>query len=146
MEIKKEYEDLREKYGLPKFSYMDDEFEISAIKIPDSGIFIKAVLRSVINKYGICMNFFEPVISPQQTMHSMIELSGLTEEDKKNIYQLYKKMGFIIHEMYLSEIKDEKSVSEQINLAVKSWETLKKEVIKNLDIINKSWAKKDMED
>jgi len=145
METKKEYEKLEQKYGLPKYKYMDDEFEISAIKLPDSGVFIKSILRSIINKYGLCMNLFDPVVSPQQTMHSMIELNGLTDDDKKEIYMLYKKIGLILHEMYLSELKDEKSIAEQIKSSIANWEKLKKEVVKGLEKIKGSWAKEDLE-
>src|SRR3989344_9324609 len=119
METKIEYQKIKEEYKLPSFEYMDSEFEISAIKIPDSGVFIKAILRAINNKIGIIINYFEPIITPQQTMHSMIELNGINEDEKKNFYSTYRKLGLMYHELCLVELEAEEKIAEQINKAAK---------------------------
>ncbi len=146
MNAKEEYNKIKEKYKLPTFNYMDNEFEISAIKLPDSGIFVKAILRTINNKFALAINYLEPIVSPQQTMHSMIEIDGLTEGDKKEIYILYKKLGLILHEVYLAELQEEKKIIEQIKNSIKEWNKIKPSVIKNLKIIKKSWEKEDTGD
>lgn len=146
MDAKTEYNKLKEKYKLPSFEYMDSEFEISAIKIPDSGIFVKAILRSIISKFALAINYLEPIVTPQQTMHSMIELNGLTEEDKKEIYTLYKQIGSILHKLYSAEMQEESKIIEQIKKSEKEWDKLKPQIIHNLDIITKSWEKEDLGD
>ncbi len=143
MEPKIEYQKIKEKYKLPSFEYMDNEFEISAIKIPDSGIFIKAILRSLNNKVGLIINYFEPVITPQQTMHSMIELNGIDENGKKEIYDLYRKLGLMYHELCLSELETEEKIAEQINKTTKDWNKLKSKILSCLHILNKAWEKEE---
>ncbi len=143
METKIEYQKIKEKYKLPSFEYMDNEFEISAIKIPDSGIFIKAILRSLNNKVGLIINYFEPVITPQQTMHSMIELNGIDENGKKEIYDLYRNLGLIYHELCLSELETEEKIAEQINKTAKDWNKLKSKILSCLHILNKAWEKEE---
>lgn len=143
MEIKAEYQKIKEKYKLPPFEYMDNEFEVSAIKIPDSGVFIKATLRAINNKVGLIINYLEPVITPQQTMHSMIELNGITEEEKKDIYLLYKSLGLIYHNLCLAELEAEEKIAEQINKTTKEWSKLKPKIIICLNMINKTWEKAD---
>ena len=143
METKIEYQKIKEKYKLPTFEHMDSEFEISAIKIPDSGVFIKAVLRAINNKIGIVINYFEPIITPQQTMHSMIELNGINEDEKKNFYSTYRRLGLMYHELCLVELETEEKIAEQINKTTKDWNKLKPRVMSCLQIINKAWEKEE---
>ena len=137
--LKSEYEKLAKKYNLPSFEFMDNEFEISVLKVDESGILIKAILRMILSKLGTFLNYFEPVFNPSPSMHSMTEMNNLKEAEKEEIVILYKKISIIYHQILYKELENEKSIADFIKDFCKSWPSTKNEVIKSLKSIENAW-------
>mgnify|MGYP001565168146 FL=1 len=66
-----------------------------------------------------------------------------SEDEKKDIYLLYKALGLIYHNLCLVELEAEEKIAEQINKTTKEWSKLKLKIIICLNMINKTWEKVD---
>ena len=143
-ELNEEYNKLEKKYSLPRFEQLDEEFEIRAIELDKSGVLIKAVLRWITNKLNLFMNYLEPVVTiPPQNIHSLIEVRNLSDEDRKRMFEFYKKVSVLLHENLAVELKSEKEIAQQIKKIWKIWPGIKKEEIMFLEKITSAWEKKE---
>jgi len=139
--LKAQYETLRKKFDLPNLEYLNSEFEINAIDVDKSGIFIRAILRMIIGKIALFLNYLDPVVSPNpQSYHSMVELNNLSNEDKQGMLDYYKRLSTLYHEGCAVELKSEKEIADYIKRICINWAELKKEAIKFLDKITEAWT------
>jgi len=140
-ELKKEYELIRKKFNLPSFEYLDEEFEIRALEINKSGILLKALLRIILSKIGLFLNYLDPVVSPNpQSYHSMVELNNISNEDKQKMTSYYRTLSYLYHEGCAVELKSENHTAEFIKNISEKWPSLKKEESAYLDKITKAWV------
>ena len=141
-ESRKEYEKIKVKYKLPSFDYLDEEFEISSIKMEEQGVFIKALLRLIANKVYSFLSMLESVVDhSHQTMHDMIEKSNINDQEKQEIFVLYKELGKIYHELYLKSLQSEKDIADYLNLLFKKWPKIKERQIIFTKLIVAAWEK-----
>ena len=116
MELKKEYEKLREKHGFPSYEEINEEFEISGIDLEKVNSFVKAILRIMCNRMGLYLNYIEPVISPNpQGLHAFVEVENTTNDEKKDLFTFYKSLSYKYHKAYSLElVENEESVIKEI--------------------------------
>ncbi len=142
-DLEVEYEALMKRYDLPSYNEINYEFEISTLDIKKINSLSKGILRAMINKMALFLNYVEPVISPSpQGLHAFIEVQNTSNEEKKEAFDFYKKISKIYHKAYSIElIEDEKIIMEEIKNILKDWKKIKIEFKKLSDIINKSWER-----
>jgi len=143
MELKKEYEKLREEYDLPSFKDINKEFEISVIDLEKVNSFSKAILRVMCSKMSIFLQYVEPVINPSpQGLHAFIEVENTTNDEKKEIFTFYKDLSHKYHKAFALELVEEKDlVIEEIKNIWEYWSTVKNDFKKMGEIIRKSWER-----
>lgn len=143
MKIKEDYEKLREKYDLPAYEYINYEFEISSIDIEKVSNLARGVLRAMINKMALFLNYLEPVISPNpQGLHAFIEVQNTNNDEKKEVFDFYKEVSKRYHRAYSKElIEDEETVVQEIKDVLKDWKKTKAQFKKLSIIVNKSWER-----
>ncbi len=145
MEVRKEYESLEKKYKLPKFDEINKEFELVSIELEISGIFIKAILRLILNRISVFLGYIEPALSAVPVSpHVMIEMSNLSKDDKKEIYNHFKQLSYLYHKLCESDLEDEKAIAENINWLFKKWGDIKKNQKRCMEKITKAWLEKDV--
>jgi hypothetical protein len=136
--IKKDYEKIRKKYNLPPFDKLDREFEIRFC--PPEGFILKECRRALSNKLKVYIQILDPVLSPHAgSLHSMIESDGFDEDEKKALFELYKKLGFYIHKSIVAGLQDEQAEADFINEVWKIWPSLKEEVTKFSEKATNLW-------
>tara|TARA_Y100000310_G_C20698221_1_gene827240 strand:+ start:2836 stop:3333 length:498 start_codon:yes stop_codon:yes gene_type:complete len=143
MELKKEYEKIKEKYNLPSYDEINNEFEISAIDIEKVNSLTRAVLRVICNRMGIYLNYIEPVISPNpQGLHAFVEVENTTNDEKKDLFTFYKVLSHRYHKAYSLElVENEETIAKEIKEILKDWSKIKSEFKKLSSIITKSWER-----
>lgn len=139
--VKEEYEKLRKKYALPSFDSMNNELEIGVIKPEETCALIKATLRMINSKLVVFINYLDPVVSPAQTLHSMYEVQGLSEEDKKEAFDLYREIFALYHKSLYKELGSEKAMALFIKEIWEKWPNLKKREIYFLERVHEAWGK-----
>lgn len=92
----KQYNEIQEKAGLPKLKEFEKEFEcrIQAPAIP-------AVLSILMDKLGQCASHIEIIFQPTR-MADAIESKFHPEEEKKELFDFYKKVLSRVHEVHAS--------------------------------------------
>ena len=135
-ENEKIYNEIRKKHNLPEYNDIEREFEISSIES-------EQLLRHIPLKIGEKLEFFthllEEVLQPE-AMHAMHESRYLTEPQRKNLYELYKKIMFMNRQIAeLSLVRSDKEDSQFIISFMAEWKSIKKELLEFVKMIKDSW-------
>ena len=137
--LKKEYEILRNKYALPDFKSLNEDFHIEKIAESETEIPIREVRKFMADKMMNYMRFLENILNPVNAplfIFSLIKL--LNSEEKKLISEIYKKLmkkeiQFIELDLEFNEEKE----AEFIKNSYEFWQGIKKDLIKIMGNINK---------
>ena len=124
-EVKQVYEEFKKRYGLPEFSAVDFELEISSL---DGDKFLLRAIRNKIRlKLENYCNTIEDLLTPDTSLPLLHECSYLNEGDKKRLFSLFKKMMYMQRAAEVLEV--EKNNDEDAKYI--------KGYFKNLDFIKK---------
>jgi len=145
IDIKKEYEKIKQKYGLPSFEEMNNEFEIERLQERDSDLFIRRLRRNMVEKVVHMLKFLEIMINPSSAPIFIHDIIGsINDETKKVIEKLYEEGCKIeMRSFALELISTEKDEIEFIKYVLKKWTDMKKDVEKLNQEIDKAWIKKE---
>ena len=145
--IKQEYEKIKTRFNLPEFNEIDKEFELARIDIDKTSILTKEILRIIISRLISFINSIEPVVNtPPQSLHALIEISNLSDDDKREIFVFYKGISSLIHEGLVAEIETEKESAIFITKVWKQWPEIRNKEKTFLQKIAKAWLKEDETD
>jgi len=140
MKIKEKYLELSEKYNLPSFEEMDNEFEISTIE--KDGFLLREIRRAIIDKIELYIKFLEELLSPETDVSSMYESSVFNEGDRNELFEVYKKFMFF-HRFSIEVSIDEgdDKTSNYLNQFFKEWNDLKRRFLIIVKKTKGSWIK-----
>ena len=133
--LKENYLKIQKKHNLPSFEELNKDFHIEKIAEMESDLLIREVRRFVGDKMVNYMRFIENLINPVNVpMFILSVIKALNTEDKKKLSEMYKdlmKMEIVFIELDL-EFSEEKE-SKFIKDSYKSWQKVKKDLLKILD-------------
>ncbi|MFH0868318.1 MAG: hypothetical protein V1831_03315 [Candidatus Woesearchaeota archaeon] len=139
--IEPEYDKLCKKYKLPKFSEVDQEFEISSLE--NERFLIRNTLRKISEKLETYGDAIGNLVHPDgSSLSSMYEIRFFSEDEKDDMYKLFKKLvkaNRNIAEVVLSA--DEKKEAEFLNSFFNEWLGIKKELLAYLSKMKECWGK-----
>lgn len=136
--IKNKYSELEKKHKLPKFDEINKDFEISSIDKED--FLLREVRRKITEKMDIYIEILDRSLQPEAVICDMHECKALSEEEKKNAYELYKKlMYFKRYSFETSFDEDDAKASKFVNSFWKDWPLLKKELRYVAVKLKESW-------
>lgn len=143
-DLKKEYEKAQEKYKLPSFQALNEDFEIEKAVEHESEILLREIRKVMMDKVIAYFRFIELLLNPSNApMFFLFLLKGLEATDRKNIEDIYNKLGKIeIDVLSLDNNYSEKSEAEFIKKMYKEWQEVKKDMQKLVDVFSKSWDRK----
>jgi hypothetical protein len=141
--MKKEFEKLRDKYSLPSFDTLAEEFDAEKVFEKDSGFLLRDIRRAIAEKIGAYVHMLESLINPVSTpLFIYSVLKTCSPEQKNNLKKLYDELsGFQFKIMKLDTLYKEEAESEFIKQATKKWQGLKKEIYEVLDCFDKEYGK-----
>lgn len=130
--LKEDYRDIQEKYKLPSFKEMNEDFSIEKISDSETEILIREVRRHVSDKLANYLRFVETLLNPsnvQMFVYSVIK--SLSSEDKEKLKEIYK----ILSKKELDLIELDLDFSEQkeadfIKSSFESWVEIKKDLLR----------------
>jgi hypothetical protein len=134
----KQYNEIQEKAGLPKLEEFEKEFEcrIQAPALP-------SVISVLMDRLGQCASHIEVIFQPGR-MSDAIESKFHTEEEKKELFDFYKKVLSMIHEVHASMFEDRDARLKEIK---KMYDFYMKEVKptmkKYLQTQSKAWLQEE---
>jgi len=143
--LKKEYEKIRQKYKLPPFQYLNEEFEIEKIQERETELLLKEIRHIMTEKLAAFLHFIELFINP--TMAPVFILSAmknLGESDKKLIENIYDNLVSLeLASLALDISYDEKKEAEFVKNIIKKWQDLRPELQQFSDLLAKIRPKKE---
>ena len=128
--LKDRYEELKKKYSLPEFSFMNNNFEIENIEIEETELFAKMIRKHMTEKIFFVLRSLEMFINPQSApMFIMNIIKQLSETEKATIKELYQKIArYEIEAFGLETEYDEKKEVEFIKKLAEDWKSISEDM------------------
>jgi hypothetical protein len=130
-ELKIQYKRLQEKYNLPSFELLNQEFSIEKIADSKTELLTKEIRRFIADKIYNYLRFIETLLNPVNApMFIFSVIRSISAEDKIKITNIYGKLSDIDLELIRLDIDtSEKKDAEFIKQIYVSWQEIKKELI-----------------
>ncbi|MGC9310054.1 MAG: hypothetical protein ACP5D2_05165, partial [Candidatus Nanoarchaeia archaeon] len=94
IEKKQQYSKLKEKYSLPDFQSLAEEFDIEKIGEKESSFLIRDIRKVIGEKINAYLNLFETFLNPSQSsMFVFSLLRNIKEKETKQIKEMHKKLA-----------------------------------------------------
>jgi len=145
--LKQEYKVLQEKYNLPSFDRLNEDFQIEKATESETDFVLREVRRYVTDKFFNYLRFIESILTPTNAPMFVFAITKtLGVADRENLIELYKKIAkvdidLIELDIEYSEEKEAKSIREYYSM----WQNIKKDFLEIVNVIKKNWDNK-MED
>ena len=140
--FKKDYAVLKEKYSLPSFQELNQEFEIEDLSETETDFLLRLIRKSLSEKTAFFSKFIEVIINPGEggSLFAFSMAKSLAQEDRKALSEIYEK----ISKLQLESIKRDIAYSEKeeaifIKKIYSFWEEAKKTLLRTLEIIDSNW-------
>ena len=142
--LKNDYSKLAEKYKLPSFRELNEEFDIEKVQELETETLLREIRKVMMDKALAYLRFIELLLNPSNApMFFFAILKGLDSADKKLLEDLYTRLGRIeIEVVGVDNDYSEKSEAEFIKHLVSGWKGIKEDMKKISASLQKSWDKK----
>ena len=142
--LKKEYEQLKDKYSLPDFQEMNYEFEIEKLQDKETETLAREIRRLMSEKNTYYLKFIEMFLNPGAApMFFLVLVKNMNHVEKKLLEELYNKLGRNeILSLKLDNKHDEKKEAEFIKKFYKEWQEIKEKFGEVLKVLEESWERK----
>ncbi|MCH7851027.1 MAG: hypothetical protein IH845_05280 [Nanoarchaeota archaeon] len=129
-DFEKEYKDLEDKYDLPKFESLAEDFDVEKIFEKESSFILREIRKAMSEKLYSYSSLLENLINPNSIpIFILSAIRNLTTDDKAKIKEIYKKLSSKqIEIMKLDTIYREECEAKFIRETFKLWEKLKPEI------------------
>ncbi|MEK6828723.1 MAG: hypothetical protein AABY15_01250 [Nanoarchaeota archaeon] len=147
--LKKDYEALKAKYGLPDFAKLVEDFNgVERASDIETDYPIREIRRYVADKLFNYLRFIEALLNPSNVpMYVFSMVKTLGADDKKKLSDIYKELAKIeIKVMELDLDFAEQKEAEFIKDSYKLWQNVKKNISAVVETIKKNWDIKSEEE
>ncbi len=142
--LKKDYKKLQEKYKLPSFEKLNEDFGIEKAIDSETDFPIREIRKQISEKVYNYLRLVETLINPVNAPMSIMSIVKAFGADEKNkLVEIYKKL--VKSEWELIEIDlefSEKKEAEFIKEIYGIWQHIKKDIIEVVDAVSKNWERK----
>ncbi len=141
--IKINYEIFHKKYGLPEFSFMNENFEIENIDSEETELFLKRMRKHITEKIFYILRTLEVFLNAQNApMYMFNIIKSMTSTEKEHITELYKRLAKYEIEAFGLEAKyDEKKEAEFIKKFSIDWKDASEDLIQIYEFMKEGYNK-----
>ena len=142
--LKDDYAELEEKYKLPGFQQLNEDFDIEKVAEQETDCLLREIRKVVMDKVLAYFRFVEMLLNPSNApMFFFALVKGLTSQDKRVLERMYEKLGaFEIDVIELDAKYSEKDEAEFIKEISKEWQDISKEMVKMTEVLRRNWNQK----
>lgn len=138
--LKEKYKLLKEKYSLPDFKELNENFQIEKIAEIETEFILKEVRRFMTDKFFNYLRFIESLINPTNApmfVFAIAKTLGVGEREK--LVEIYKKitkieLDLIDFDLYYSEEKEAESIKNYWTF----WNEIKKQLFDVIEVVRKN--------
>jgi hypothetical protein len=142
--LKKDYKKLQEKYKLPSFEKLNEDFGIERASDSESDFTLKEIRKQISEKVYNYLRLVETLINPvnaPMSIMSIVKAFGVAEKEK--LVEIYKKLVKSEWELIAIDLEfSEKKEAEFIREIYGIWQGVKKDVVEVIDAVSKNWERK----
>ena len=140
--LKSEYKKLSDKYNLPSYKEMDEDFDINKIDSIEDTL-LRDIRKLMFSKFASVLNFVELLLNPTNgSMFHMYLVKGINTEEKNSLNNLFESLGSIEIESFSLDINySEKNEAAYIKESYEKWQKMKPELDKIISSIKLNWKK-----
>lgn len=143
-QLKESYKPFQEKYKLPSFKLLNEDFHIEKIAESETEFLLREIRVCITEKFFNYIRFVESILNPSNApmfVFAMTKTLGVKEREK--LMELYKQLAkvdvdLIELDLEYSEEKEAKSINEYYLF----WQKIKKEFLEIVNVIKKNWDNK----
>lgn len=143
-ELKKDYKKIQEKYDLPSFKELNEDFGIEKAVEVETDLLIREIRKFIADKFSNYLRFIETLLQPINApmfVYSILKSCEKTEKEK--LSEMYKKLAKKEIELIELDVEfDELKEARFIKDSYKFWQELKEEFSSVLEAIKKNWDNK----
>ncbi len=143
-QLKENYKSLREKYNLPSFEKLNEDFLIEKASESETDFILKEIRTCITEKFLNYLRFIESVINPANApmfVFAITKTIGVKEKEK--LMELYKKIAKVEIDVIGLDLEySEKTEADAVRKYFELWQEMKKEFIGIVDVIKKNWDNK----
>ncbi|MEM5804619.1 MAG: hypothetical protein QXU82_02100 [Candidatus Aenigmatarchaeota archaeon] len=141
MAANKEYEKLKRKYkSLPPWDWLRKNFDV---KIEEDGPVISQVKNCIAEKFESILAKIEPIISGAENFCCYYERRMLSQKQKDDIFELYKKMQSLIWKANAITVNfSEKDAADWVSDVKDFWEENRAVLVDSFTTISEGWTSK----
>lgn len=137
-DMEKEYDKLRAKHNLPELKELDKEFCIG--KLEETDLLLRTIINKMNERIEHTLKILGEIIQPETNVAEMYESEAFSDEEKKEMFELFKKISVYHTDLLLKDFEyEEASAAQLINKVYADWNAIKQEFIKILEKIKDSW-------
>ena len=143
--LEEEYDKLKQKYDLPAFKELTEDFDIEKIQDKESSFLLREIRRTINEKLAAYISLLETLINPTTPpMFVFSILRNISAEDKETIKEVYKTLSKTqIEIMKLDTIYNEKAEVKFINETFSAWQNIKQTIYKLVEDFESSFEESD---
>jgi len=140
-ELKQDYEKLQEKYHLPEFQELAEDFDIEKAQERKTSFLLREIRIIMNDKLTSYAQLFENLINPSSSSILIFTILKVTDEkDKEQIKEIYKKLSKIqIKIITLDTIYNEENEADFIKQVFAQWQVIKKDINNLLEKFEKNF-------
>ena len=136
----KTYAPIQKKYALPGFKNLDKEFEITEIEAKN--MLLKHVVKRMGENIEYYVKILDGIMHPETNTASLYECAIFNENEKKQLFALYKKLMYWHRSAVLVDLNyDEKQSAVYIKEFYKEWLGLKEKITLIIEKLKNNWQK-----
>jgi len=143
-QLKESYKSFKEKYSLPSFEKLNEDFLIEKVSESETDFILKEIRICITEKFLNYLRFIESIINPTNApmfVFAITKTIGVKEKEK--LVELYKKIAKVEIDMIELDLEySEKKEAESIIRYYNIWQDIKKELTNIVKSINGNWDAK----
>ncbi len=143
-ELKENYKEIQEKYNLPVFEKLNEDFHIEKIAENETELLIREVRKIMADRFFNYLRFIESFLNPVNVpmfVFSVIKIITLKEKEK--LTEIYKKLAKIEVDLIDLDIQfSEQKEAQFIKESYKIWQDIKEDMLKIIEVIKNNWDNK----
>ena len=143
-EVKKNYEKFQNKYNLPSFDKLNEDFQIEKIAENETDYLLREVKKVMADKFYNYLRFTETLLNPVNAPIFVFSIiKSIDAGKKKKLNEIYKKLAK--NEIRIIEIDliySEKKEAEFIKESYELWQEIKEELMDIIKNVKSNWDNK----
>ncbi len=143
-DFKQEYKKIQEKYSLPSFENLNEDFGIEKASELETDLLPREIRKFIWDKIVNYLRLIEGLLNPVNApmfIFSVIKLLGV--EEKRRLSEIYKKLTKTEIKVIALDLNfDEKKEAEFIKNSYGIWQEIKKDLVDIMEKVYNKWDDK----